>query len=138
MGAEALVGSTPAWGLSSGRGEVLLEAFSTTRSPQQVRPDGPPARGIRRLVKWLKKPSPMIVPAVLVTAVIAAPLPISVDRHPSSTTPVQRVVASHAAITAIHDEVKYVPEYLTMAQIHELDELFALPTGPEDIIHLDE
>lgn len=137
MGAEVLDNGTLAWGLSSRGGEVLYEAFSS-QSPQQAWSTERPARGIRRLITWARKRPTVIAPIVLATAVIAAPLPMTVDRHPSST-PVQQVAASrHGVAAAVHDEIKYVPEYLTMAQIHELDELFALPAGPEDIIHLDE
>jgi hypothetical protein len=137
MGAEVLDNGALVWAQALGRGEVLYES-SSSQSPRQTLPVKVPRRGVRKLIAWARKRPTEIAPIVLVTAVIAAPLPRTVDRHPSST-PVQQVVAGrHSVAAAVHDEIKYVPEYLTMAQIHELDELFALPAGPEDIIHLDE
>ena len=140
--------AAPAWEWSPAeltrRGEALIEA-SDSRSPQQARPDGlaPQARGIRRLLARIRSTRtlqqiPVIVPIVLTTTAIAMPSPITVrDRHPSPATPVQRVTPTDRIVSS-QDEVRYVPEHLTLAQIQELDELFALPAGSEDIIHLDE
>jgi hypothetical protein len=136
MGSEALAGGTLAWGFASERSEVLFEAFGTTRSPQQVRPADPPKRGVHRLLARLRKRPMTMVPVVIATAVMAAPLPFRVSRAQYAATPVQLI--GRATTLPTQDEVKYVPEYLTTAQINELDQLFALPAGPEDIIHLHE
>ena len=93
-------------------------------------------------MSWAKKNRiqqiPVIVPLVLTTTAIAVHSPIAVkDRHPSSRTPVQWS-APKQRVASTQDYVKYVPEHLTLAQIQELDEMFALPAGAEALIHLDE
>lgn len=138
------------WGLSSDelscRGEALVEAFDT-RSPQQAKPEGlakPAIHGIHKLLAWTRKARtlqqiPAIVPIVLSTTAIALHPPVTVrDRRPSTTTPVQQVTAQRVARGVLQDEIKVVSERVTLAQIQELDELFALPGGPELVIHLEE
>jgi hypothetical protein len=113
--------------------EALIEAFDTFEPPRPQHNDVP-AKSVRHKIGFIRLPgkSGVFLSLALTTSAFAFSPPITVNqvRRWQTASHVYNFATATGQVAGT-DEWRYVPERVTLAQIQALDELFALPGGPE-------